>query len=239
MVLAGGGPFPSQHRVQRTIREREPKDSLWEVSEHCFQVAFIIKRAWETQNHQILLLNLCLRMHEMCTPRQRDAESPSCALRSLCLRLHEMCTLRQRDSESPCSVLGSLSQTARNVHSETERLRITKSSISRTLLWEIIEKALDSFRELRFFVDGGVGKTNCGNGTTGTLQLQGFTDWLTDWMTDWLPTWFKLWKAFNFHKNMPTWFTLSLPFNFHFFFLILFLVLSSDSLLSSWNPRAF
>ena len=100
------GPFPSQHRAQRTIGERTPRFSLRCVRTvtplaSLFQVAFIIKRAWETQNHQILLLNLCLRMHEMCTPRQRDAESPSCALRSL-------------------------SQTARNVHSETERFRITK-----------------------------------------------------------------------------------------------------------------
>ena len=37
-----------------------------------------------------------------------------------------MCTLRQRDSESPNSALNPLSQTARNVHSETVRLRITK-----------------------------------------------------------------------------------------------------------------
>ena len=44
----------------------------------------------------------------------------------LCLRLHKMCTLRQRDSESPNSALNPLSQTARNVHSETVRLRITK-----------------------------------------------------------------------------------------------------------------
>ena len=200
MVLAGGGPIPSQHRAQRTIIEREPKDSLWEVSEHwkvwkkLWGVADLLsklsvsdctfrahwdrelrlrshppainqttlrdkacrreplsfnaagrpllqqvqptylsswKKNWSfrcrgianSPERQVISVSDCTK----CALWDRETQNHQILLLILCLRLHEMCTLRQWDSESPSSALRSLSQTARNVHSETERLRITRS----------------------------------------------------------------------------------------------------------------